>query len=60
MLYDFRCQICAADFGTPYDRHVAEVHHIIQFVQSMNNDFDNLMVLVPESSHRDPQVTTDI
>ena len=46
-LYDFRCQICAADFGTPYDRHVAEVHHIIQFVQSMNNDFDNLMVLYP-------------
>ena len=46
-LYDFRCQICAADFGTPYDRHVAEVHHIIQFVQSMNNDFDNLMVLCP-------------
>lgn len=46
-LYDYRCQICAADFGIPYDRHVAEVHHIIQFVQSMNNDFDNLMVLCP-------------
>jgi predicted restriction endonuclease len=32
---------------TPYDRHIAKVHHIIQFVHSMNNNYDNLMVLCP-------------
>lgn len=47
VLYEHRCQVCAADFGKPYERHVAEVHHIIQFVHSMNNDYDNLMVLCP-------------
>lgn len=46
-LYDFRCQICGENFGKPYDQRVVEVHHIIQFVRSMNNDYDNLMVLCP-------------
>ena len=46
-LYDFRCQICGENFGKPYDQKVVEVHHIIQFVRSMNNDYDNLIVLCP-------------
>ncbi len=46
-LYDFRCQICGENFGKPYDQRVVEVHHIIQFVRSMNNDYDNLMVICP-------------
>lgn len=46
-LYDFRCQICGDNFGKPYDLKVVEVHHIIQFVRSMNNDYDNLMVICP-------------
>ena len=46
-LYDFRCQICGDNFGKPYDQRVVEAHHITQFVHSMNNDYDNLMVLCP-------------
>jgi predicted restriction endonuclease len=46
-LYAFRCQICGENFGEPYDQKVVEVHHIIQFVRSMNNDYDNLMVICP-------------
>lgn len=46
-LYDFRCQICGDNFGKPYDQQIVEVHHIIQFVRSMNNDYDNLMVICP-------------
>jgi len=46
-LYDFRCQICGENFGKPYDQRVVEVHHIVQFVRSMNNDYDNLMVICP-------------
>lgn len=47
VLYDFRCQICGENFGKPYNQQVVEVHHIIQFVLSMNNDYDNLMVTCP-------------
>jgi 5-methylcytosine-specific restriction protein A len=46
-LYDFRCQICGENFGKPYDQKIVEVHHVIQFVLSMNNDYDNLMVICP-------------
>jgi 5-methylcytosine-specific restriction enzyme A len=46
-LYDYRCQICGENFGKPFDQRVVEVHHIIQFVHSMNNDYDNLMVTCP-------------
>lgn len=46
-LYAFRCQVCGENFGKAYDQRVVEVHHIIQFVHSMNNDYDNLMVVCP-------------
>lgn len=46
-LYDYRCQICGENFGKTYEQQVVEVHHIIQFVRSMNNDYDNLMVVCP-------------
>lgn len=46
-LYDYRCQICGDNFGKSYDQRIVEAHHIIQFVHSMNNDYDNLMVLCP-------------
>lgn len=46
-LYAFRCQICGEDIGKSYGQRVIEVHHIIQFVRSMNNDYDNLMVICP-------------
>ena len=47
ILYEFRCQICGENFGKPYDQNIVEVHHIIQFVWSMNNDYDNLIVICP-------------
>jgi predicted restriction endonuclease len=46
-LYGFRCQICGENFGKPHGERIVEVHHIIQFVHSMNNDYDNLMVICP-------------
>jgi 5-methylcytosine-specific restriction enzyme A len=46
-LYDNRCQICGENFGKSYEQQTVEVHHIIQFVSSMNNDYDNLMVVCP-------------
>lgn len=46
-LYDFKCQICGENFGKPYNQRIVEVHHIIQFVKSLNNDYDNLMVICP-------------
>jgi 5-methylcytosine-specific restriction enzyme A len=46
-LYDHRCQICGENFGKPYEQRTVEVHHILQFVRSMNNDYDNLMVVCP-------------
>jgi 5-methylcytosine-specific restriction protein A len=46
-LYDFRCQICGDNFGESYNQRIVEVHHIIKFVVSMNNDYDNLMVICP-------------
>ncbi|WP_298273233.1 HNH endonuclease signature motif containing protein [Geobacter sp.] len=47
ILYDYRCQICGDNFGEPYEQRIVEVHHVIQFVRSMNNDYDNLMVICP-------------
>lgn len=46
-VYKYRCQICGTDFGKPYDKRIVEVHHINAFVMSMNNDYDNLMVICP-------------
>ena len=46
-LYDFRCQICGENFAEPHNQRIVEVHHIIQFIHSMNNDYDNLMVTCP-------------
>lgn len=46
-LYKYRCQICGTDFGKPYDKRIVEVHHVHDFVLSMNNDYDNLMVICP-------------
>jgi 5-methylcytosine-specific restriction endonuclease McrA len=46
-LYKYRCQICGTDFGAPYDKKIVQVHHIRSFVVSMNNDYDNLMIICP-------------
>ena len=46
-LYEYRCQICGNNFAKPHDQRIIEVHHIVEFVYSMNNDYDNLMVACP-------------
>lgn len=50
-LYDFRCQICGNHVGISYDAKIAECHHIDYYINSLNNDIDNLLVLCP-NHHR--------
>jgi len=50
-LYDYRCQICAENFGRKRGTDTAESHHIAAFVASLNNDSDNIMVVCP-NHHR--------
>ena len=49
--YKFRCQICGADVGARYGVELAECHHIDYFVESLNNDADNLLIVCP-NHHR--------
>lgn len=50
-LYDFRCQICGKNIGEIYGVKVVECHHIDYFVQSLNNDANNLLIVCP-NHHR--------
>jgi len=47
LLYGYRCQICGQYIGAEYGAKVVEAHHIDYFVQSLNNDANNLLVLCP-------------
>ena len=49
--YKFRCQICGADVGARYGVELVECHHIDYFVESLNNDADNLLIVCP-NHHR--------
>lgn len=48
LLYEYRCQICGRIVGREYDCHCAEAHHIDYFIDSMNSDSKNQMILCPE------------
>lgn len=48
LLYEYRCQICGRIIGREYGACAVEAHHIDYFVNSMNNDADNQMILCPE------------
>lgn len=50
-LYDFRCQICGQNVGAIYGATVVECHHINYFVDSLNNDATNLLIVCP-NHHR--------
>jgi 5-methylcytosine-specific restriction enzyme A len=50
-LYDSKCQICGTNFGAKYKARIVECHHIIPFVESINNDSDNLLITCP-NHHR--------
>lgn len=47
LYYDYRCQICGQYIGEKYASHVVEAHHIEYFVQSLNNDASNQMIVCP-------------
>lgn len=47
LLYGYRCQICGQVIGGKYGSHIAEAHHIDYFVNSLNNDANNQMIVCP-------------
>ena len=47
LLYGYRCQICGKLIGEEYGSHVVEAHHIEYFVNSLNNDANNQMIVCP-------------
>ncbi len=47
LFYEYRCQICGRLIGEEYGSHIAEAHHIDYFVNSLNNDSNNQMILCP-------------
>lgn len=48
LLYDYRCQICGKITGTDYGTHIVESHHIDYFVNSLNNDSNNQLIVCPD------------
>lgn len=51
LFYGYRCQICGDNFAKKYNCVIAEAHHIVFFVSSLNNDASNIIVLCP-NHHR--------
>lgn len=47
LLYNYRCQICGCRIGDNYGTHIAEAHHIDYFVNSLNNDASNQLIVCP-------------
>ena len=47
LLYGYRCQICGQLIGEEFGSHIVEAHHIDYFVNSLNNDADNQMIVCP-------------
>ena len=50
-LYGFRCQVCGQLVAEKYGGTVIEAHHIDPFTCSLNNNYDNVVVLCP-NHHR--------
>ena len=51
LLYNYRCQICGDNFGYKYSANIVESHHIENFVTSLNNNADNILIICP-NHHR--------
>lgn len=47
LLYGYRCQLCGQLIGEEFGSHIVEAHHIDYFVNSLNNDASNQMVVCP-------------
>jgi len=50
-LYDNKCQICGTKVGVEYNSNIIEAHHIDYFVKSLNNNYDNQLIICP-NHHR--------
>lgn len=50
-LYGYRCQMTGELVGEPYGVTCVEAHHIEPFIESLNNDTSNIIILSP-SYHR--------
>lgn len=51
LLYGYRCQICGNIIGEEFGSPIAEAHHISYFVNSLNDDAGNQIVICP-NHHR--------
>ena len=49
--YGYRCQICGDNFGEPHEAKIVEAHHIGPFTRSLNNNYDNQIIICP-NHHR--------
>jgi predicted HNH restriction endonuclease len=47
LVYSYKCQICGSNIGDSYNAHVVEAHHIDYFIESLNNDQNNLLIVCP-------------
>lgn len=47
LLYGYHCQICGKLIGEDYGSHIVESHHIDYFVNSLNNDANNQLIVCP-------------
>lgn len=46
-LYDYRCQMTGEKIGDEYGGNVVEAHHIVPFVESLDNDSSNIIIVSP-------------
>jgi 5-methylcytosine-specific restriction protein A len=51
LLYNYRCQICRENIGEKYGVNIVESHHIDPFVESLNNNAENQVIICP-NHHR--------
>lgn len=52
VLYEHRCQICGEKIGIKYgDANIIDAHHIRPFVHSLDNNYNNILILCP-NHHR--------
>lgn len=59
LFYNYNCQLCGDNFAQKYNCTIAEAHHIDFFVNSLNNDASNIVVLCP-NHHRVIHKTSSI
>jgi len=51
LLYNFCCQICGKNISKKYGVDIVETHHIDPFVESLNNNAENQIIVCP-NHHR--------